>query len=112
MIFKTFLGSVASLAALASIGYFPATAAAQQGPLPARTIALTREQNDLQMTDCSRWKSAYDRLREVKDELSKVQDSFASTDDIRPKLEALVTQTNDAMTTAQRRVRTCPAHLQ
>ncbi len=112
MFLKKSFGTFASLAVLVAIGYLPATAAVRQGPPSARAIALSREQNDLQMTDCSRWKSAYDRLREVKNELSKVQDSFAATDDIVPKLAELVTQTNDAMTTAQRRVRTCPARLQ
>ena len=111
MVLNKSLGALASLALLASIGHFSAAAAAQ-GPSSARAVALTREQNDQQMTDCSRWRAGYDRLREVKEELSKVQDSFASTDDIRPKLEALVTQTNDAMTTAERRVRSCPARLQ
>ncbi len=70
------------------------------------------EENDREMTDCARWKSAWHRLDKVKNELARLQNDFAATDDIRPKLDELVTQTNDAETTAQRRLRTCPAHLQ
>ena len=112
MMLRKPLGAFASLAMLVSIGYLSGTASARPGPPVAREIALTREQNDQQMTECSRWRSAYGRLREIKDELSRVQNNFTPGDDIVPKLEALVTQTNDAMTTAERRVRSCPAHLQ
>ena len=73
---------------------------------------LTRQQNDAQMTDCARWKSAYYHLNRVKLEFVKLQTDFSPTDDIRPKLDELVTQTNDAMMTTRRRVQSCPAHLQ
>jgi N12 class adenine-specific DNA methylase len=78
---------------------------------PAGTVAveaLPRQENDERTTECVRAKDAYKRLDKVRDELTRLQLAFEPTDDIRPKLDAMITQTNDLMTTTRIRVDRCP----
>jgi N12 class adenine-specific DNA methylase len=70
--------------------------------------ALPRQENDERTTECVRAKDAYKRLYKVRDELTRLQLAFEPTDDIRPKLDAMITQTNDLMTTTRIRVDRCP----
>ena len=98
--------SAVSAATLLLAGSFvvPAANANTQTLAQAGSPApLTREQNDARMTTCSRYRRAFHRLDTVKRELSQLQTDFTAADDIRPKLDALVTQTNDAQQTAQSR---------
>ena len=71
-------------------------------------VPLTREQNDARMTSCAHYRNAFHQLDDVKREVAQLQNDFLATDDIRPKLDALITQTNDAQMTARVRAEGCP----
>ena len=107
-------GAGAATAAMILLAAAPAVCTAA-GPQPAFVAQAATpdpaEAKDQMMTHCSRYHRAYARLSSVKSELSRLQMAFIPTDDIRPKLDALVDQTNDAMQTAQRRLQSCPANL-
>ncbi len=108
MTLKHVLPTAGALAVLVSASLVPAAARTPQ-PAQLAQAQTTRQEGDARATECSRWSRAYQRLDKVRDELTRLQLAFAPTDDLRPKLDALIAQTNDAMTTTQERVRRCPS---
>jgi hypothetical protein len=66
------------------------------------------QENDERMTICSRYRRAFHQLDKIRAELTQLDTDFSTTDDIRPKLDAMVQQSNDAMMTAKIRVDSCP----
>ena len=116
MIPKTMLSfaSVATLLLAASFTPVAANTTAQrvaQAGAPA-TMPLTRQENDARMETCLHYRDAYHRLDDIKRQLMMLQNAFVATDDIRPKLDALMTQTNDAQMTARLRTQgeECRSH--
>lgn len=96
------------LAAVAPTAVY-ATPATARAIVAQNVKPLPREQNDERTTACTRDKGAYLRLQKIQGELTRLQLAFGPTDDIRPKLDAMITQTNDLITTTRIRGDRCPA---
>jgi cysteinyl-tRNA synthetase len=102
-------GSLAPLAARAAVAS-PTTMVAQaEAPAAA---PMTREEMDARTETCVHYKNAFRQFDEMKREVAQLQNDFAATDDIRPKLDEMYAQMNDAQTTARVRSQGCPRQRQ
>lgn len=67
----------------------------------------TRAQKDKIQSDCNRGAGALKRVETSKSDIQRLYLAFDANDPLRAKLDAVVTQLNDAETTLRTRTRDC-----